>query len=161
MPEIMKQFPFVTPEHIDEVVAKDAQQRLMVKKGKIRVKAGHLYPVVIPTAPISPPAFLYHGTCEEAADKILSDGIRKMGKATVHVTNTIVRAKHIGSRKTPHPVILVIDASRACAEGVRFWRSGQKSPDGEIFLSDEIPAKFVRRASEDEIATATKSKKPK
>jgi len=161
MPLVLEEFRYATREHLAEVVEKDAQRRLDIREDAIRVKAGHQYDVKIPSEPVQPPPVLYHGTCEEAVEGILDGEIRKMGKAYVHVTDTIRRARHIGGRKTEKPVILLIDAESAVKSGVRFWRSGQRSPDGEIFLADEIPGRFVRRVTPQEVDGAMEGRKPR
>jgi len=131
--------------HLIEVVDKDPQRRFELFRGKIRAKAGHKYPVEPVSEAIAPPEFLYHGTSAEAAEGILATGIRRMSKAYVHLASTVERARIIGLRKSKSPVVLCIRAQEAHAAGIRFWESGQVSPDGEIILSDEIPASFVQR----------------
>ena len=136
-------FEELTIDHIVEIVQKDAQQRFDLVGDLIRAKAGHRFEVEPIGDPVSPPEELYHGTCREAADRIREEGILKMGKAFVHLASTVQRARRIGVRKTKEPVILIIAASRASRAGVRFWQSGQVSPDGAIYLSDEVPAAYV------------------
>ena len=141
-------YPWIDSTHITEVVEKDAQKRFEISGNRIRAKAGHRYDVSVPSPPIEPPEFLYHGTTYEASKQISVSGIKRMGKAYVHLTTTVERARRIGRRKTEQPVILRIDARRAFEDGVRFWRSGQASPDGEIILSDEIPPVYVAEISD-------------
>ncbi len=136
-------FSFVTSAHLSEIVQKDAQSRFDLSGDLIRARTGHRYEVAIPFDPSPPPDLLYHGTCQGAAELILKTGIRKMGKAYVHLTDTVERADRVGRRKTDQPVILVVRASDAHNGGIRFWASGQRPSDGQIYLADEIPASFV------------------
>jgi putative RNA 2'-phosphotransferase len=140
---LRNRFPSVDKEHIKEIVEKDAQNRFELRSDCIRARTGHRFPVSVPSEPIQPPEFLFHGTSPEAATKILESGISRMGKAHVHLSTTCERAKRIGYRKTAHPVILRVKAKEAYERGIHFWRSGQRAPDGEVFLSDDIPAVFV------------------
>lgn len=133
----------ITIDHIVEVVSKDAQKRFEIFRGKIRAKAGHSFPVLPTSDDTIPPEFLYHGTSVKAANQILETGILGMGKTYVHLASTIERARRVGLRKSNTPVILKIKAQSAHAYGVRFWKSGQIAPDGEIFLSDAIPPRFI------------------
>jgi len=142
---VKNQYTQVELAHIKEIVDKDAQRRFEIVGEKIRAKAGHKYRVLIPFPNIEPPEYLFHGTSKESAELIKKSGILKMGKAYVHLATTIERAKRIGLRKSDNPIILKIDARKASESGLRFWRSGQKSPDGEIFLSDEIPSQYVSK----------------
>lgn len=142
--DIMCKFrAFVNRGHIAEIVEKDAQHRFEVKGDKIRTKAGHRYSVRIPSPPIVPPELLYHGTCREAVPEIVKKGILRMSKAYVHLSTTVARAIRVGLRKSKDPHLLLIRALQAHEAGVRFWRSGQVSADGEIILSDDIPPQFI------------------
>lgn len=145
-----RRYPFLTAEHLSEIAKKDAQRRFEVGAGTIRARTGHRYHVDLPMDPQEPPQVLYHGTSEEASRKILVEGIRKMGKAYVHLSDTMERAQRVGERKQKPPIILEVRALDAHRKGVRFWRSGQKSPDGEIFLSEDIPVDFVSLLSPEE-----------
>lgn len=146
---VMKaQFPRIELSHVKEIADKDAQRRFEISGKKIRARTGHKYNVLVPSPPVEPPKALYHGTSPNAATLILESEILRMGKAYVHLATTIERAKRIGLRKTAHPVILKVDARKAFEAGVRFWRSGQISPDGEIFLAEEIPSEFVSEICE-------------
>lgn len=142
---IKSKFPNINLEHIKEIVEKDAQRRFEISGNKIRAKAGHKFTVIVPSPPTEPPEFLYHGTSQKVVNLILKSGILKKGKSYVHLASTIKRARRIGLRKDSNPVILKIEAKNAYHSGINFWKSGQISPDGEIFLSDEIPPKFISR----------------
>jgi putative RNA 2'-phosphotransferase len=133
----------ITSVHLIEIVDKDAQQRFEIFRGKIRAKAGHKYPVKPTSEPMVVPEFLYHGTSPESAKNIMLTGILRMGKAYVHLASTPQRAKIIGQRKSKTTIVLRIKAKDASSSGVRFWRSGQVSSDGEVILSDEIPPRFI------------------
>ncbi len=132
-------------EHLLEIVNKDPQHRFDIRDQKIRAKAGHRFHVEIPWPPICPPKMLFHGTCEDAENSILQQGVLTMGKSYVHLASTRERATRIGRRKSKSPILLEIEASAAFEAGIKFWKSGQVSSDGEIYLSEEIPPQFVRR----------------
>ena len=144
---IRKHYTNIDKEYIKEIVDKDAQKRFQLEGNHIRAKTGHKYNVEMPTNPIKPPDILYHGTSKITVNKIFQQGILKMGKSYVHLSSTIDRAYHVGLRKSQKPIVLSIEATKAYNQGVRFWRSGQISPDGEIYLSDEIPPDCLIRSS--------------
>ena len=141
--KIAPRYPDVTLEQIHEIAEKDAQNRFHIDDGKIRARAGHRFDVALPSEPVEPPEYLYHGTTEGAAGSILSTGVLKMGKAYVHLANTPERARRTGLRKGSRPIVLKINAKIAFDANLRFWKSGQVAQDGEIYLSDEIPAEYV------------------
>lgn len=138
----------LTAAHIIEIVEKDPQHRFEIKGDKIRAKAGHRYNVEVPWSSISPPEFLYHGTSPESIKEILEHGILRMGKAYVHLSDSIERAVRIGLRKSPTPKIIIVKARLSHEAGIRFWQSGQVSSDGEIYLSDEVPPEFLELCSD-------------
>lgn len=146
--EIKLKYSYVELGHIKEIVEKDAQKRFEIYGDKIRAKTGHKYHVLIPSPPIEPPELLFHGTSPDAAKTILNTELSRMEKAYVHLSSTIERAKRIGLRKSKNPVILKIEAKRAFRSEVKFWKSGQISQDGEIFLSDNIPKNFISETCE-------------
>jgi len=135
--------PSLSLAHILEIVDRDPQKRFEILGTKIRAKAGHRYPMQLGTEPVRPPAVLYHGTSKTAAQLIFSKGLLRMGKAYVHLASTKERARRVGLRKSQSPIILSIRAGEAHDAEIKFWRSGQVSPDGEIYLSEEIPAEFI------------------
>jgi putative RNA 2'-phosphotransferase len=140
---LCRRYSFLTAGHLFEIAEKDAQRRFDLSEGRIRARTGHRFDVDLPMSPEQPPEILYHGTSEDASRRILAEGVRKIGKSHVHLSDTIERARRVGERKQKPPVIMKVRALEAHRKGIRFWRSGQRSTDGEIFLSDEIPADFV------------------
>jgi putative RNA 2'-phosphotransferase len=134
--------------HLLEIISKDPQHRFELFCGTVRAKAGHKYKVEPTSDPLLPPEFLYHGTSSKSFASIRSNGILPMGKAYVHLSSTVARARIIGLRKSKTPVILRVKSLEAHSVGIRFWRSGQISPDGEVFLSDYIPSSLVELIEE-------------
>jgi putative RNA 2'-phosphotransferase len=145
---LMESSPWLTTAHILEIVDKDPQSRFQIEKNSIRARAGHRYSVSIPSDPIIPPDYLYHGTSEQNARDILETGLLRMKKAYVHLSSTTARARTVGLRISDTPVIVRVRALEASQTGIRFWRSGQVSDDGEIILSDDIPPRFIEKLLE-------------
>jgi putative RNA 2'-phosphotransferase len=81
---------------------------------------------------------LYHGTASDAAEKILKEGLKAMGRNKVHLSATVKAAIRVGKRRTKNPIILVIDASGAIKEGIKI----EKATD-LVYLTDYIPPKFI------------------
>lgn len=44
----------------------------------------------------------------------------------------------VGKRRDPRPVLLIIDAERAAADGIPFYRG-----DESVVLADAVPAKYI------------------
>jgi putative RNA 2'-phosphotransferase len=61
-----------------------------------------------------------------------------MGRQFVHLSKEKEAAYGVGRRHHPEPVILRIDAARACKSGIGFFDRG------EVILSEKIPPDFIK-----------------
>ena len=68
---------------------------------------------------------------------MLERGLEPRERQYVHLSVTAAEAESVARRHDPAPAMLVIDAQRAHAEGVRFYQSGP------LFLAENVPAKFL------------------
>lgn len=117
----------------------DGKTRFQVDGRKIRALYGHSqvevrYPVK------TPPERLYHGTSPDAAEAIPSEGIRGMARKYVHLAAKRSDARQVGGRHAAMPVVLVVRAAEAAADGVAFH-----CPDGLHWLAKEVPARYLER----------------
>ena len=64
----------ITPEELDEVVARNDKQRFALRDGKIRANQGHTVEVDLDLAPADPPPVLFHGTTGGFLDAIRAGG---------------------------------------------------------------------------------------
>lgn len=105
----------------------------------IRAKYGHSVKGKIYNEKVEPPSILYHGTTDQATQKILSIGLLPMSRQYVHMSGEIAEAIRVGRRRQQKPQILKIDAKRAFREGVNFYQGNDK-----IWLSDKIDPKYIQ-----------------
>lgn len=108
------------------------------KNNRIRAYYGHSIEDRIEKTPATPPEILYHGTSDGAAEAILKDGIKPMGRQYAHLTTTRRTAYMNGRRKQRPPVMFIIEAGKAHRDGVKFYTGNE-----DIWLSDDIPARYV------------------
>jgi putative RNA 2'-phosphotransferase len=102
----------------------------------IRANYGHsIKKVAYVSAP--PPAVLFHGTTTNAADIIMLEGLKPMGRQYVHLAVELGLAYRVGSRHGK-PVVMQIDTAGAQASGVPFYRANEN-----FWLADHVPAKFI------------------
>lgn len=122
----------LTLEQIETVVQRSDKQRFELADGRIRARYGHSYERVAYEEGI-PPAVLYHGTSSGAVPCILQEGIVRMGRQYVHLSEGLHFASLAGSRKGTLSIVTV-DTEKAREEGVRFYFAGNV-----VWLADFVP----------------------
>lgn len=123
-----------------ELVADSPKQRFELDAGgrRIRARYGHSVPVDPGHPPSVPPAVLFHGTPEGTVERILREGLRRMGRTQVHLSTDPASASEVGARRG-RPVILEVDAARMHRDGHMLR---QAAPG--VWLVDEVPAEYLR-----------------
>jgi putative RNA 2'-phosphotransferase len=137
MSRLQERFPDVTEDEVRNVVLSAEKKRFEIRNDKIRATYGHSFPVDLGKEAEEPPAELFLGTARDLAQTILRDGLTPRDRQYVHLSDSMDDAVAVGQRRDPAPVIVVVDAQSAHAEGVRFYRSGP------LFLAAHIPPKFL------------------
>jgi putative RNA 2'-phosphotransferase len=132
----------LTREELTLVVEGNDKQRFSFDGAGTRIRAnqGHSVEVDLQLERREPPDVLYHGTSAGAVAAILSGGLSRMGRHAVHLSTEAPTAQKVGSRHG-RPVVLAVDAKAMYADGVAFTCS-----DNGVWLVDEVPAKYLRRA---------------
>lgn len=128
-------------DDIRKMTVRADKKRHEIMNGRIQALYGHsglLKPLKVPAPP---PSVLYHGTSPNAAERILLEGLRSMSRQYVHLSIDAAGAAQVGRRKAHSPTILEVDAARADAEGIKFYRGND-----QVWLADLIPAEFIRRS---------------
>ncbi len=104
---------------------------------KIRANQGHSISVELGYKEQVPPDFLFHGTSEKNIDSIFKDGISKMKRHHVHLSQDFATAHQVGKRHGT-PVILKINSKEMQKAGFPFFLS-----DNNVWLTDFIPIEFI------------------
>jgi putative RNA 2'-phosphotransferase len=114
----------ITFDQLSEVVTNNNKQRFTFSddKTKIRANQGHSINIDLELESAAPPLDLYHGTSEDKLDIILSEGISKMGRQHVHLSDNIEVAKQVGSRHGK-VVVLKINVELMVLSGCTFYQS--------------------------------------
>jgi len=123
---------------IETIMAESEKQRFELRDGKIRAFYGHSTITKIEREPVEPPAILYHGTTQEAAQAILREGLRSMKRQHVHLSTDQRTARLVGLRRTSRPVILHISAMEAHRQGIKFYLGNE-----DIWLAEPIPQAYI------------------
>lgn len=89
--------------------------------------------------PQVPPARLYHGTWHGVTGAIQREGLRRMQRQHVRLSEDLETARRVGMRRGP-VVIFVIDAQALARDGISFYRS-----ENGIWLVNAVPPQYLRR----------------
>ncbi|WP_309107323.1 RNA 2'-phosphotransferase [Arthrobacter sp.] len=121
------------------MIAAAAKPRHEIQGQMIRALYGHSTPGALVMVRSAPPDELFHGTSPESIRSILTGGLLPMGRQSVHMSKDPSTAFLVGGRKSPHPVVLSVDATSANSRGVMFFRGSDI-----VWLAKHVPAEFIR-----------------
>lgn len=134
----------VAKADLEAMIEQSAKKRHQLQSGKIRALYGHSTESVVEKTTTRPPDILYHGTTHSALQGILEDGLKPMGRQRVHLSVDIPTAVEVGKRRDARPVLLIIDAAKAYADGVAFYEGNDK-----VWLADAVPPQYIKDAAPD------------
>ncbi|WP_269233762.1 RNA 2'-phosphotransferase [Flavobacterium flavigenum] len=129
----------MTAEILDYVVENNDKKRFAFSedKTKIRASQGHSISVELHLAEVQPSEFLYHGTVSKFLDNIKKEGLQKMSRQHVHLSQEKETATKVGSRRGI-PLILTIRSGEMHKDGFKFYLS-----ENNVWLTDEVPVKYI------------------
>nr|7KW8_A Chain A, tRNA 2'-phosphotransferase [Runella slithyformis]7KW9_A Chain A, tRNA 2'-phosphotransferase [Runella slithyformis] len=130
----------ISMEELKHIVETNSKKRFAFSENfeKIRANQGHSVEVDLGYEKQVPPAVLFHGTAEKNFDLILKDGIKKMSRHHVHLSQDITTARKVGMRHGK-PVVLSVDAKGMADGGFDFYLS-----NNGVWLIDFVPAEFIK-----------------
>jgi putative RNA 2'-phosphotransferase len=128
-----------TREELHTVVATSDKQRFAFSEDKKRIRAnqGHSVEVELGHAPATPPEVLYHGTPIGAVEAIRREGLKKMQRHHVHLSENIEQTLAVGARRG-RAVLLKIRAGEMHREGIAFF----KTPNN-VWLTEAVAARYI------------------
>lgn len=129
----------ISIEGLKEVVNTNNKQRFSFNSdfSLIRANQGHSIAVDIELEELTPPEHLYHGTVKKNISLIQRDGLRKMKRNHVHLSQDIKTAEIVGSRRGT-PIVLTIKSGEMSRDGFQFF----KSKNG-VWLINEVPKIYI------------------
>lgn len=131
----------ISLQDLKDIAQYNDKNRFEIVGTNIRARQGHTIAVDVEFEEAIPPRYLYHGTVESAADIIVNEGINKMTRHHVHLTDNLETAKNVGSRrvKLHNPLVIVtVDAESMHKKGIKFF----KSSNG-VWLTDYVSPDYV------------------
>ena len=104
---------------------------------KIRASQGHSIDVDLELKPVQPPEFLYHGTAVRNLEIIMAEGIKKISRQYVHLSEDRETAHNVGSRHGK-PFIIKVLSGEMYRNGKNFYIS-----KNNVWLSEDIESKYL------------------
>ncbi|MBX8635413.1 MAG: RNA 2'-phosphotransferase [Thermoplasmata archaeon] len=141
--------------HIVAIVETDPKGRYQLSNGKMRATYGHSFEVELDLPTDNIPELLYYPATEEEAPILLENGLKPADRRMVHLSKTSADAYNAGRVRTDKPTIIEIEASMMVKENVPIQRAGKT-----VFITKEVPAKYLRRMSDEEIVVPDDSESP-
>lgn len=105
---------------------------------KIRANQGHSIDVDVELEECRPPKVLYHGTATRFMDSINKEGLKKMSRLYVHLSDNIETALQVGKRHG-EVCVLTIDSEKMFNNGYNFYLS-----KNGVWLIDFIPSEYIK-----------------
>jgi putative RNA 2'-phosphotransferase len=136
--ELIQKADRFTMEELEYIVANNNKKRFAFNsdKTKIRASQGHSIDIDLNYKESRPPAALYHGTATRFVDKIMKDGLKKMNRHHVHLSDDCKTAVEVG-RRHGKAVVFKIWTSQMYEDGFKFYIS-----DNGVWLTEHVPEKY-------------------
>lgn len=122
-----------------EVVETNDKKRFAISGDGTKIKAnqGHSVDIDLGLTPVNPPDCLYHGTAQRNLGKILVEGLLKMDRHHVHLSESVETAHKVGTRYGK-PVILKVDTALMLKRGFIFYVT-----ENNVWLAESVPAEAI------------------
>ena len=132
-------FP-ITKVQLNEVVENNDKKRFSFDSTGtlIRANQGHSVEVDLQLKATVPPDVLYHGTGSGTVESIMHNGLNKMSRHHVHLSQDIEIAIKVGMRHGK-PVVFAIDATAMHLSGYKFYCS-----DNGVWLVNLVPPEYLQ-----------------
>ena len=129
----------INRETLNEIVKTNNKKRYEFSEDykKIRASQGHSIDVDLELKPVQPPEFLYHGTAVGTLKKIKAEGLKKIKRQYVHLSEDRETAYNVGSRHGK-PFIIKVLSGEMYRNGEKFYIS-----KNNVWLSEDIESRYL------------------
>jgi putative RNA 2'-phosphotransferase len=133
----------IYPHELSHIVEFNDKKRFICDEGltKIRATQGHSFPVKKLIEPLDPPLNLYHGTSIENQENIYKNGITKMNRQDVHLSEDKETAISVGMRHAKRGDklwVCTISSKLMNFDGYLFYKT-----ENGVWLTDHVPTKYI------------------
>jgi putative RNA 2'-phosphotransferase len=137
-------FRWATRDDVVAVLTSSGRERFEIRESasgpKIRALYGHSV-LRLDYESVEPPATLYYGASSESAATLLREGLTEPERAYHRLATTPEEAHRRALRLSADPIVLVIDAAGAYADGLRFY-----APVAGVYLVAAVPPSYLHQA---------------
>lgn len=132
----------MTRELLDEVVQTNDKQRFAISEDGLSIRAnqGHSLKINLDLSPLSPPTILLHGTAKKSIAAIRANGLKKMARHHVHLTENREVASAVGKRYGKL-IMLEINSEKMSEDGFIFF----KTANG-VWLVESVPVEYIKES---------------
>ncbi|MCI8422306.1 MAG: RNA 2'-phosphotransferase [Lawsonibacter sp.] len=125
-------------ETLERIVRENNKQRYAFSEDHTRIRAnqGHSLQVDVELRQAVPPQLLYHGTAARFFPSIQREGIRRMSRQYVHLSETFQTAMDVG-RRHGAPLVITLDAAAMARDGIPFFRA-----ENGVWLCEQVPTQY-------------------
>jgi putative RNA 2'-phosphotransferase len=92
------------------------------------------------------PDALFYPCAPDESEHLLAEGLRPTDRRYVHLSKSYRNAWEAGSGRLDAPVIIEVDVRAAEKDGIEVMHAAST-----VYLVEEVPAKYLRKAPEEEI----------
>ncbi|TGL58725.1 RNA 2'-phosphotransferase [Leptospira sarikeiensis] len=131
---------FISIKSIQDVVKNSDKQRFLISGDGLFIKAnqGHSVSIELNFKEVKPPDQLYHGTAKQFLKSIQEQGLLKMKRHHVHLSDSEEKARQVGMRRGS-PIVLAIKSSFMFEAGEKFYLS-----ENGVWLTDHVSPAYIR-----------------
>ncbi len=129
----------LTIEQLTQVVETNEKKRFIFSEDRSRIRAnqGHSIDVNLQLREVKPPEVLLHGTATRNIESIRQRGLLKGERHHVHLSESKESALIVGARYGK-PVLLIVQAGKMFAQGLKFYRS-----ENNVWLTEYVPSEYL------------------
>lgn len=134
---VRTKYSWMNRQKLLAVVEMDKDGRYEITDVKIRASYGHNadLDISLENTEYEVPSELYHATTPEDIDKILSNGLKSMGRKMVHLSSDMDEAISKGRRHTENPVLICVDSESLQESGIEINKRGRTTFTAEETIS--------------------------
>ena len=132
----------ITMSELEYIVNNNDKKRYAFNEDKTKIRAiqghSHSLHIDIELHEKIPPVILYHGTKARFIKNILKQGLRRMKRDHVHLSDNLETARKVADRRDSPSMILKIDTREMVKNKQKFYLS-----DNGVWLTEKIDPKYL------------------
>ena len=131
----------ITLDELKSIVDNNDKQRFGFSKDGIHIRAnqGHSLNVDLQLKAVRPPSVLYHGTSKRFQKEIETDGLKKMNRDHVHLSEDVDVAINVALRRGKDYIIYKINSWHMDSNGIKFYKS-----ENGVWLTDYVSHLYLK-----------------